>query len=170
MAISINSITAVKKIIYPVKYKEYVVKYSVRNNVDTYLVFAIIKAESSFNPDATSGKNARGLMQITVDTGTWAAEKIKMGEIDEDDLYDPETNIRIGSWYIWELIKEFNNRDLAIAAYNGGRGNVKKWLGDKRYSSNGRTLDKIPFKETDRFLKRVKKFYNNYKSLYESKF
>ncbi|WP_242987580.1 lytic transglycosylase domain-containing protein [Anaerobacterium chartisolvens] len=168
VAFIINNSSVVLKQFYPIKYKEQVYRYSEKSNVDPHLIFAIIKAESGFDPDAVSRKGARGLMQITIETGCWAADKLKMSEFNEDDLYDPDINIQIGCWYVAWLMKQFNNdTDLVIAAYNGGNGNVSKWLKNKEFSKSGQTLEKIPFKETDRFLKKVKNNYSNYKKLYE---
>lgn len=168
IGIIINNSTTILKLMYPLRFKDYVVKYSQQNEIDPYLVFAIIKAESSFNPKATSNKNAKGLMQITETTGKWGAEKLKMEGFFPEHLYDPEINIRIGSWYIKNLMREFDNdMKLAIAAYNGGSGNVTEWLKNSEYSRTGKSLDKIPFKETDRFVKRVINNFSVYKRLYE---
>ncbi|HHV98103.1 MAG TPA: lytic transglycosylase domain-containing protein [Clostridiaceae bacterium] len=165
IAVLINNIA---KIIFPLKYTDLIVKYSNENKIDPYLVFAIIKAESGFDPNARSHKNAIGLMQITEKTGKWGAESLNIKDFKTSDLYDPEINIKIGCWYINTLLKEFNNNeDLAIAAYNGGSGNVNSWLKDSKYSSSGADLDKIPFKETERYLKRVKNYRAIYKKIYE---
>jgi soluble lytic murein transglycosylase len=156
------------KINYPLKYREEVFKYADNYQVDTYLIFAIIKAESGFKPNAVSKKNARGLMQITETTGKWIADKIGIKNYSFDSLFNPDTNIRMGCWYVKWLLDYFNNNaDLAIAAYNGGTGNVKEWLKDRNLSDSGDSLNKIPFKETNDFLKRVKNYVSVYKKLYE---
>lgn len=156
---------------FPVKFGDYVYRYAGENKLDPYIVFAIIKAESGFNPDAVSHKEARGLMQITRTTGEWASGKMGMTDYSAEKLFDPETNVRIGCWYLQNLLKQFDNDlDLALAAYNGGSGNVSEWLKDKRYSSDGKTLDKIPFGETDRYLHRVRNYGHIYKKLYEKGF
>jgi len=155
------------EMLYPLKFKEHVFKYSNENNLDPHLVFAIIKAESGFNPSATSNRNARGLMQISEKTAKWGAECMDMDGFSVEKLYDPETNIKIGCWYLNILLKEFgNNIDLVIAAYNGGSGNVNEWLRNRNYSSSGTNLEKIPFKETEMFVKKVKKYFFVYKKLY----
>lgn len=156
------------KVIFPLKYKDLILKYSMENKIDPFLVFAIVKAESGFNPKATSHKNAMGLMQIREKTGKWGAECLNLKGFSVTELYNPEVNIRIGCWYISRLMKEFNsNEDLVIAAYNGGSGNVSEWLKNKQYSYSGVTLDKIPFKETERYLKRVKNYRAIYKKIYD---
>ena len=85
---------------------------------------------------------------------------------DDINIYDPETNIRIGCWYLNTLYKEFGKTDLVIVAYNGGSGNVKKWLSDREYSYDGENLRIIPFSETDSYLQKVKKNYEQYNKLY----
>lgn len=167
IALIIDYSTTVLKMIYPLKYKEYVFEYSAESGIDPYLVFAVIKAESGFDPNARSNKAAMGLMQITEQTGAWGASILKLNDFKTEDLYKPEINIRIGCWYLQQLMKEFaNNIDLVIAAYNGGSGNVKQWLKNKELSSSGEHLDKIPFKETENFLARVKNYHSIYRRLY----
>ena len=162
-----GSFKAILKLMYPIKYKELVFQYAGENNIDPYLVFSIIKAESGFDPDATSRKNARGLMQITDSTGNWGAEKLEIDNFIVDDLYLPEINIRIGCWYISQLMKEFNNdMHLVISAYNAGSGNVSSWLKNRDLSRDGKVLDRIPFKETENYLRKVNKYYEIYRKLY----
>ncbi|MCX7842769.1 MAG: lytic transglycosylase domain-containing protein [Clostridia bacterium] len=159
------------RLIYPMKYRDYVFFYSEKYNIDPFLVFAIIKAESNFNSKATSKRNARGLMQITDRTGRWGAEKLGIGDFMAEDLYDPETNISIGCWYLAHLMKQFDGDvDLVIAAYNGGSGKVSEWLKNKEYSDTGENLDRIPFSETRIYLDRVRNNYTIYKELYEKDF
>jgi len=152
---------------FPLKYEEYVYKYSYEYGLDPYLVFSIIKAESSFNPNATSHKNARGLMQVTDDTALWIAEMMGIKDFEIESLYDPETNIKFGCWLLNNLKGQFNDDDLVIASYNAGGGKVNSWLKDSRYSKTGETLNKIPYKETDIYVKKVKNYYTIYKMLYD---
>lgn len=160
--------TSILKFFYPVKFKDEVFGYSRQYGIDPYLVLAIMKAESSFNPKAVSRRNAKGLMQITDKTGEWAAFEIKLANYKNSDLFNPDTNIHIGCWYLRWLIDNLKDVDLAIAAYNGGIGNVMEWLNDKNLSSTGFILDKIPFKETERYVVKVKNYYYVYKKLYQN--
>jgi soluble lytic murein transglycosylase len=97
----------------------------------------------------------------------WAAEVLGIEGYDPEMLYEPETNIMIGCWYVHMLKKEFgDNLRTVIAAYNGGSGNVTRWLADERYSSDGRTLDHIPFGETRGYVEKVIKNYRIYSNLY----
>ena len=157
----------VLKHLYPLTYSEYVEKYSNEYGLDKNLVYSIIKAESGFDSKAVSPREAKGLMQIVDSTGEWAAEKIKIKNFENTMLLEPETNIRIGCWYIARLLKQYNQDiELALAAYNAGSGNVAKWLKDASISSDGKTLDRIPFEETKNYVERIKKYYNMYKKLY----
>ncbi|MDK2807248.1 lytic transglycosylase domain-containing protein [Thermoanaerobacterium thermosaccharolyticum] len=156
------------KQLYPKKFSQQVYFYSNQYGVDPYLVFAMIKAESNFNPDIVSSKGAIGLMQVIPETGIWVANYIGIENFNVNMLYNPDYNINIGTWYLKYLLKQFNNNiTLAVAAYNGGSGNVSNWLKDKRYSENGSNLKKVPFSETDKYIKKVTKYYKIYKSLYK---
>ena len=153
---------------YPIGYKTMIVKYSEMYELDPYLIASIINVESRYDKNATSPKNARGLMQIGPQTGEWASQVLGIENYTEELLFDPEVNINMGTWYIRTLFKEFNgNLDLVLAAYNAGSGNVNKWLNDEEYCSDGANLSKIPFKETEDYLEKVKKGYNIYSTVYK---
>lgn len=162
------NIVNIIKLFFPLKYYNYIVKYSQTYALDPYLVSAVIKTESNFKEEARSHKNAYGLMQITPDTAEWAAEKMNIKDFNVSMLNDPEFNIKMGCWYLNNLREEFDgNIDVALAAYNGGRGNVQKWLKSSDHSADGKNLHYIPFKETDKYVKKVKVNYNIYKYLYD---
>lgn len=156
----------IHKLIYPKRYSEYVEKYAEEFDLDENLVYSVIKAESKFNEKAISHKGAKGLMQVSDITRDWAIEEL---ELEEVDIFDPETNIKIGCWYLNKLYKEFGKLDLVIAAYNGGSGNVRKWLENHDYSEDGEKLHNIPFQETSTYLEKVKNNYKNYKEIYVGK-
>ncbi|SFD38171.1 lytic transglycosylase domain-containing protein [Clostridium uliginosum] len=169
LAIGIGSKYLIKEVFFPYKYAEYVDKYSKEYDLDPFFVLAVMKTESKFDEDAHSNKDAIGLMQITVETGEWAAEKMGLGIFSKEMLFDEEYNIRIGCWYLSELRKMFDgNLELIIAGYNAGPGNVNKWLNDDKFSENGKDLSYIPFKETKKYLDKVTTYYNVYKYLYKN--
>ncbi|MGO4987685.1 lytic transglycosylase domain-containing protein [Gallicola sp. Sow4_E12] len=149
----------------PVEYTEYINKYSEEYDVDPMLVYSVIKVESNYNPDAHSPMNAHGLMQILPETGSWIAERLKI-DYSEEMLKDPETSIQMGTYYLSYLVHHFKDRDLAIAAYNGGLGNVEKWLADENLSKDGESLDEIPFVETRNYVVRVNDNYRIYDLFY----
>lgn len=158
---------SIARLIFPLGYREHILNYSQEYGVDPYLVAAVIKAESNFKNKAQSEKNAKGLMQLMDETAKWISVQLKDEDFKIENIYEPEVNIRYGCWYLNNLGKEFNgNVNLVLAAYNGGSGNVKSWLKNKNYSKDGKNLDYIPFKETDKYVKRVRVNYNIYKYLY----
>ncbi|MBR3818476.1 MAG: lytic transglycosylase domain-containing protein [Clostridia bacterium] len=158
----------IMKIIYPQKYAEYVEKYSSDFGIDKNLLYAVIKTESSFKPDAVSSADAVGLTQITPETFEWL--KTKLGEEDKNlTLTDPETSVKYGAFFLGYLLDEFGNTDTAIAAYHAGRGRVNEWLEDKNLSPDGITLSEIPIDETAHYVRKVNKALNVYNNLYNER-
>lgn len=155
----------IKKQIYPIKYEDYVVKYSQEYNVPQEYIYAVIYSESSFKEKAVSHAGAIGLMQIMPDTFDWLSRL--MGEnYEKEDVYKPEINIKCGVFYLSFLYNRFGNWDTAIAGYNAGHGRVSAWLCDTRYSDDGETLKYIPYQETNNYVKKVNKLKNIYLKLY----
>lgn len=154
-----------KQMVYPLRYEQYITQYAKEYDLDRCLVMGVIKAESNYVHDAHSGV-ARGLMQITDDTAKWIAGKMNL-QFETDDIEDPETNIKMGCYYLRYLLDVYGDTDVALAAYNGGMGNVSKWLNDKRYSRDGKTLDEIPFRETREYVKKVNNYTEAYRKTYE---
>lgn len=154
------------KAAYPLRYQQTVEKYAAQSKLPPSLVFAVIKSESGFNPGALSSIGARGLMQVTPETFWWAQDKTGEKGLSDDALYDPETNIHYGTVILARFITEFKGTDTALAAYHAGRSNVRKWLADSRYSSDGKTLSHIPFADTRAYVKRVLETQRTYAALY----
>lgn len=152
-----------KKHVYPLKYKQTVIRYAKQNEIESALVFAVIKTESSFREKVVSKKGAVGLMQILPSTAEYVAKLL--GE-ENFDLKDATTNIRYGCKYIRYLLDRFSVVKTAICAYNAGEGKVEKWLKDKKYSSDGVNLEYIPYKETSEYLEKIEKSFIKYKKLY----
>ncbi|MGG7187569.1 lytic transglycosylase domain-containing protein [Clostridium butyricum] len=167
LAVVVGSRYVVKEKFFPYKYQEYVDMYSKEYNLDPLFVLSVMKTESKFDDNAHSHKNAVGLMQITVETGEWAANEMGYTTFSKDDLYDEQYNIRMGCWYLRWLGDMFDNdRDLMVAAYNAGPTNVQNWLKDKNYSSNGKNIEYIPFGETKKYADKVNTYYSVYEYLY----
>ena len=166
------ALSVIEKQIYP-KPKEYapfVEKYSAEYGVPEDMIYAVIKTESSFDSSAVSNKGAVGLMQMLPETFEWLTKDILRDHLGAGMLYDPETNIKYGTYYLSRLYNRFGDWDTALAAYNGGEGNVSEWLADSRYSTDGQKLiiDNIPkeFNETKNYVKKVNKALEKYKTLY----
>lgn len=150
----------------PRDYAEYVEKYAGEYQLEESLVYAVIFCESHFQTEVVSQAGATGLMQVTEETGRWAAGQIGINP-DDLNLKDPETNIRLGCWYLKWLNEKFNGvRETGLAAYNAGHGNVAKWLADREKSKDGLNLDEIPFGETKSYVRRVQLIEKLYRTIY----
>ena len=141
---------------YPLRYADIVRQHAETYDLEPSLVFAVIHAESGFNSNAVSRAGASGLMQIIESTADWLAPQIPLEDFDYGaQIFDPATNIHIGTFYLRMQYDRFGSMDVALAAYNAGSGNVSNWLGNPEYSSDGQTLDYIPFTETRNYVERV---------------
>ena len=157
------------KQIYPIKYSEFVEKYANENNVDKWLVFAIIKCESNFEPNITSKSGAIGLMQLMDKTAEEIAKKIDIEYSVKQMLYRPEVNIQIGTRYFAELLEQYNgNIYLALTAYNAGSGNVAKWIENGTIKEDGSHIENVPYKETNNYVRKILRDYKIYEDLYKN--
>jgi len=155
------------RITHPFKYEETIRNYAAEYQLDPLLVAAVINVESKFDPKAESAKGAKGLMQLLDDTALWGAGHIGLTTFEEEQLFTPEINIRIGCWYLARLLNQYDgNKTIALAAYNGGSGNVAKWLQDPQFSQDGKSLESIPFPETEAYVERVLKQHGSYREIY----
>lgn len=156
---------------YPIGYNSMIKKYAMEYDIDPYLIASIINVESSYNKEAISPKDAKGLMQISTQTGRWASEQLSIEDYSEESLFDPETNIMIGSWYLDKLKSEFDgDLDNILISYNAGSGNLNKWLANEEYSQDGINVTRIPFQETEKYLVKVKQSYKIYSTVYKKYF
>ena len=137
-------------------YKDIVFNATETYRIEPSLIFSIIKAESKFNKNAKSTVGAIGLMQIKLETANYMLNLNNENLITEDELYMPENNIKLGTRYLVYLINKFQNLDVSICAYNAGETIVRQWLQDESLSKDGKTLVKIPYPETENYLKKVK--------------
>lgn len=158
----IISTNQMMKFIYKTEYSEYVEKYAKEYNIDKYLIYAVIKNESNFDKSATSNKDAKGLMQIMNATGEEMANKLNI----ENELYNEETNIQLGVFYLSELIEKYDNYLIAIAAYNAGIGNVDSWIERGTIKADGSDVENIPYRETNNYVRKVYRDYKIYEKLY----
>ena len=164
----LNMKNLVIKKIYPLKYSECVEKYSEEYNIDKYLVYSIIKAESNFDENAESKRGAQGLMQLMPSTAEEIAEKLEINLNEEKDIFDPDTNIKIGTKCLNILIKKYSNINLALAAYNAGSGNVDKWINEGTLKGDGSDIENIPYLETNNYVRKILRDYEIYKDLYNN--
>ncbi len=151
----------------PYKYHAHIAKYAEKYDIPVEIIFAVIKVESSFKADAKSNVGALGLMQMMPSTFEWLTGNYHLGEnLPALMLYDPEVSIRYGTYYLRYLKNRFGDWNTVLAAYNAGEGNVSKWLADKQYSDDGKTLKSIPVEETERYVKKVNNEIGVYRELF----
>ena len=158
----------IQKIIYKKEYTEYVSKYSQKYNVDENLIYAVIKAESNFNPNANSSKNAIGLMQLIESTAQEVCKKVDLQFTSQglkEKLLEPEININIGTKYLSILIEKYQNIEIAVTAYNAGIGTVDNWIEKGIIKSDGSDIEKIPYKETNNYVRKILRDYKIYSNL-----
>ena len=157
------------KIFYPIQYESTVLKYANEYELDPYLIYSLIRVESKFDSMAISPKDARGLMQITPQTGKYISKLLSEKDFTEEQLLNPDTNIKYGAFYLKKLFNDFgNDMNSALAAYNGGEGNVRKWIKKNNAGQESLNPADIPFNETRQYLKRVNKYLAIYKFLYSN--
>ncbi|MEG0763710.1 MAG: lytic transglycosylase domain-containing protein [Oscillospiraceae bacterium] len=158
----------IDKVSHPIKYQEQVEKYALEYSIDKYLLYAFIRTESGFNPNAQSNVGARGLLQITDETFAWIKSKIARDEdLTFDDMYKFEINIRFGAYYIAKSLEKYNyDVSTAAAAYHSGWGTVDKLLCDDKYSTDKKTLIKFPFEQMNLYVYKINKNYSKYTKLY----
>lgn len=153
---------------YPLKYSSLVDKYTEEFGVDKAFVYAVIRTESSFKPDAESNVGARGLMQLTQSAFDWV--QMKSGfEGEFDDMYDPETNVKYGVYMLKLLLDEFKTESNALCAYHAGWGVTKEWLSDREISPDLKNVENIPYSDTAWYVKTVLKARDVYNKMYFEK-
>lgn len=155
---------------HPLLYTEFVEKYAEEYGVPISIVYSIIKVESAYDPDAVSYAGAKGLMQITDITFDYI--RGKLGESTSDSqVFDPETNIRYGVWYLSDLYNRYSAEgyedwNIVFAAYNAGPTTVWNWLADDSVTVN-KSLENIPYGETSDYLYKVNTAREKYIELYD---
>ena len=158
----------IQKIIYKKDYEEYVQKYAQEYNVDENLIYALIKAESNFNSNAKSSKDAIGLMQLMESTAQDVCKKTDL-QISSDELseklLEPDININIGTKYLSILIQKYGNIEIAITAYNAGIGTVDNWIEKGIINADGSNVENIPYKETNNYVRKILRDYKIYTNL-----
>ncbi|MEP6742458.1 MAG: transglycosylase SLT domain-containing protein [bacterium] len=152
---------------YPAPYRQIIVNAARARKLDPRFVLALIKQESDFRPLAKSPSGARGLLQLTIDAAQKYAAHAGMKVVEESQLYQPETSIRLGSEYLAELATLFPNLPEAVAAsYNGGEDNVARWVRRAKQKDAGVFTSEVGFDETKAYVQKVMNNYRVYQQLY----
>ena len=152
--------------LYPQAFWEIVTKVAARTGVDPYLVAGLIREESRFDPRAVSPANAYGLMQLLPGTARGAARLAGIPAPSVQTLFDPQTNVLLGSVVLQELLVRYTRVDLALAAYNAGLGSVGQWQARRGGLDPEIFVEEIPYLETRNYVKTVMQSAAMYKWLY----
>jgi soluble lytic murein transglycosylase-like protein len=158
-----------RRLYYPLEYQEPIRNWAAMNRLPPYLVFGIIRQESSFDTNAQSWAGARGLMQLMPSTARELAGKVGLS-YSHDKLSDPEFNVRLGTTYFSHVLSLFDgNVDLALAGYNGGPYRIKRMW--REWESNGssdvdRFLEGLNLEESKTYVKRILVLSDSYRQLY----
>jgi soluble lytic murein transglycosylase len=142
---------------YPLEYEQIVRGHARNYQLDPALLAAVIYQESKFQADAKSDAGAIGLMQLQPETAKGIAIRTGGSRFQTSDLYNPEINIRYGSWYLRHLLDKYDEEKTALAAYNAGQRNVDEW----RAAGKG-----IQFSETRAYVDRVEELKDVYREAY----
>jgi soluble lytic murein transglycosylase len=142
------------------------------DGVDPFLIRALIWRESRFNPLTHGEADEHGLMQVTPEVGQMWAKANKVENFKDDDLYDPETNIRVGTWYLNRAIKRWSQTDdpvtFALAEYNAGRTNALKWVDPLAPLNHTAFIDRITFPGTRKYVEVILEKRDQYKTVFSN--
>ena len=154
---------------HPIKFQLEIIDISAKYDLDPTIIASVINVESSYDVDAVSSKNALGLMQIKLSTAQYMNDYYGIDTmLNEEDLLNPLTNIEYGCMYIRYLLNKFDNIETSLCAYNAGETRVRVWLRDNQYSKDGKTLNYVPYQETNNYIKKIKNNIKFYKDVYKN--
>lgn len=155
------------RLLYPFPYPELIERAGREFEIDPQYIAAMIREESRFNPRAKSASGAYGLMQVMPDTGSTIARSLNVGNFHAEMLYDPELNIRFGTFYMRSLMRSLQGDLYLVAgAYNGGPGRMSRWLSEFDVEDRDEFIEQIPIDETRNHIKKVMHAYHIYQRLY----
>lgn len=154
------------KLAFPLHYVEEVNYFGKLNRMDSAIIISVLKEESYFNPKAVSNSNAYGLMQLLPSTAAHIAGRRGIAYSGKRSLFDPETNIRLGSTYLRSLYDDTGSMLYAVASYNAGPGAVQKWLNENKTNDMDEFIEDIPYDETQNYIKKVYRSYWCYSRMY----
>ena len=144
------------RILFPEPYWDTIKTESAKNNLDPYLVASLIRQESEFNPSVISYANAWGLMQLLPSVGKAMAREEGIAHFQTFQLLDPETNIRLGTRYLRQMLDRFGGvQEYALAAYNAGDSRVADWEAAGPYAGMDEFVESIPFTQTREYVQAI---------------
>jgi len=157
------------RIFYPLAHWDLIRQHARLHQLDPSLLAGLIRQESGFNVRARSVANARGLMQLIPSTGRRVARRSGIRRIRPEQLYDPATNIRLGTAYLADMIKRFKRVEYALAAYNAGPMRVTRWMRDLAASDMDEWIESLPITQTRLYVQAVLRSAAHYRRIYGEK-
>jgi soluble lytic murein transglycosylase len=155
------------KLAYPMPYKDPLLTYSFKNELDPYLLAGLIRQESEFSAKVISRSNAHGLAQIMPATGRELARRLGIKGFTPSMLFEPTVNLQMGSYYLRSLMNSLGGSlEQALASYNAGKGRVTQWLQRGEYKDPAEFVESIPFNETRGYVQSVMRNAGIYRRLY----
>ena len=159
------------KMLLPIEHAPFFAREARTHGLDPYVLLALVRQESAFDPRAVSAAQARGLMQLIPPTARRVARQLRLDRFSIDQLFLPQLNIRLGSQYLADRLAQFQgNIDRAVASYNAGPDPVSLWLSEGDYREAAEFVENIPFTETRNYVKIFHRNYHLYKRLYGDEF
>jgi soluble lytic murein transglycosylase len=154
---------------FPLPYRTALFRYSSEHSLDPYLVAALIRQESEFNPRAISSSKALGLTQVVPSTGKYLSRRAGVPRFRTALLFQPETNLRIGTYYLRTLLDNLHgSAEAALASYNAGESRAQLWLSWHTYREPAEFVETIPFSQTRDYVEIVLHNADVYRRLYEN--
>ena len=158
------------KLAFPLPYRTDLEKFSKQNGLDPYLIAALIRQESEFNPKAVSPANARGLTQILPGTGRELSRKLKVKMYGTPSLFVPAVNLQLGTFYLRTIVDNLGGRwEAALAAYNAGPSRAKAWSSWGEFREPAEFIETVPFAETRNYIQTVLRNADTYRRIYGNK-
>ena len=156
-----------QRLVYPLYFDDLVLAEAQANGFDPLVLFALIWQESLFEGQATSWASAQGLTQVIPPTGEWIALQLRWPDYKNVHLYRPYLNVKFGAWYLARQLRDFENSLFAaLAAYNGGPGNARRWLELTGNGDEDLFVESISKAETSLYVEKVYEHYAMYRKLY----
>jgi soluble lytic murein transglycosylase len=153
-------------IAFPRGYRELIEPLAKEEDIPPFLLYALVREESYFNPESESSAGARGLMQLMPVTAEEMARLLKIGKT---DLSDPETNLRLGTYHFGRLYRRLENIPKALMAYNAGLSRVRSWENQYGDLTNELLVEVLPYAETRHYVRKIFVSSVFYGFLYEGK-
>jgi soluble lytic murein transglycosylase len=155
-----------KRVIFPLDYWPIIERHANARALDPYLIAALVAQESTFDAGVRSAANAYGLMQIVPATGKRLARSLGIRKFSTGKLTDPETNVKLGTFYFKGLVNQFGGEHFALASYNAGENRVERWIAERGPMPQDEFIDDIPFPETQLYVKKILGTAEDYRQLY----